>query len=481
MLILTDDQRFDELGFLNADLETPAMDRLAQDGVFFQNAFVTTSLCSPSRASILTGQYAHEHGIVDNLSRSVAPGTVFFPQHLQDAGYQTAFIGKWHMGRHTDDEQPGFDRWVSFAGQGQYLPDGETTLNIDGVRVPQKGYITDELTDFAIDWLDGVDTSRPFFLYLSHKAVHDNFTPAERHEALYADTVIELPESAELSVVEEGGKPLWVQNQRNSFAGIEFPYHSLTDVREVRRSYRRTLSAVDESLAAVRSRLETMGVAENTIIIYMGDNGFMFGEHGLIDKRNAYESSMRIPLIVGGADFLPKGAVVDDIVLNIDIAPTVLDVVGLNPPEGANAMTGLSFNRQLRGQQVADWREDFLYEYFWEWVFPQIPTTFALRGDRYKLIQYHGIWDTDELYDIENDPNELVNLINDPDLKPIVRQKRQRLYALITASGREAAVPFREKQGPGLRLRLRSGSETADFPDAILRDPDADDLEIYRD
>ncbi|MEM1396424.1 MAG: sulfatase/phosphatase domain-containing protein, partial [Pseudomonadota bacterium] len=298
---------------------------------------------------------------------------------------------------------------------------------------------------------------------------------------LYADTVIELPESAELSVVQEGGKPLWVQNQRNSFAGIEFPYHSLADVREVRRSYRRTLSAVDESLAAVRSRLDAMGVAEDTIIIYMGDNGFMFGEHGLIDKRNAYEASMRIPLIVGGADFLLKGAVVDDIVLNIDIAPTVLDVVGLNSPKGANAMTGLSFNRQLMGQQIVDWREDFLYEYFWEWVFPQIPTTFALRSERYKLIQHHGIWDTDELYDIENDPNELVNLINDPDLKPIVREKRRRLYELITASGREAVVPFREKQGHGLRLRLRNGSEAADFPEAILRDPDADDLEVYRD
>ena len=181
VFILTDDHRYDAMSFMGHPfMQTPHLDALARDGVHLKNAFVTTSLCSPSRASILTGLYTHKHGVIDN-NRLEPQGIVYFPQYLQKAGYATAFMGKWHMGSASDEPRPGFDRWVSFRGQGHYLPPGPNyTLNVDGERVRQKGYITDELTDYALDWLkDQKPKEKPFFPYLIHKAVHANFTPAE--------------------------------------------------------------------------------------------------------------------------------------------------------------------------------------------------------------------------------------------------------------------------------------------------------------
>ena len=174
------------MGFLHGQpwLRTPHLDSLARDGAHLKNAFVTTALCSPSRATILTGQYAHRHRIVDN-NTAIPAGTRFFPQLLHAGGYKTAFIGKWHMGNAGDEPQPGFDHWVSFRGQGSYLPN-KNGLNVDGSRVPQKGYITDELTDYALRWMDAQPREQPFFLYLSHKAVHADFVPAERHKGMYA-------------------------------------------------------------------------------------------------------------------------------------------------------------------------------------------------------------------------------------------------------------------------------------------------------
>jgi N-acetylglucosamine-6-sulfatase len=268
VFILSDDHRYDAMGFMNHPfLKTPAMDSMARNGVHLKNAFVTTSLCSPSRASILTGLYTHKHRVIDN-NRLVPEGTRFFPEWLQKAGYATAFIGKWHMGGATDEPRPGFDHWVSFRGQGHYLPPGpDYTLNVNGRRVRQKGYITDELTDYAVDWLDSrSDRDQPFFLYLSHKAVHANFTPAERHEDRYRDSEFRKPSTEADTRENYAGKPRWLRDQRNSWHGVDFPYHSEMDIERYYKRYCESLLAVDESIARVLNKLKEMGIHDETLV-----------------------------------------------------------------------------------------------------------------------------------------------------------------------------------------------------------------------
>jgi N-acetylglucosamine-6-sulfatase len=478
IFILTDDQRYDELGFMNKEIRTPVLDRMARDGVHLKNAFVTSSLCSPSRATILTGEYMHDHGIVDNNAGNEA-GKVYFPQLLQKAGYQTAFIGKWHMGGHEDSPRPGFDHWVSFEGQGVYwptLPDGGTQqLNVDGRHVPQKGYITDELTDYALNWLKARDGGKPFFLYLSHKALHADFAPASRHKDLYKDEQIALPATYnETKSPTNDGKPLWVHNQRNSWHGVEFPYHSTLDLREYKRRYHQTLAAVDEDTGKLLDYLKKNRLLDNTIVFFMGDNGFMFGEHGLIDKRNAYEESMRVPLLAYGPGLIGRGKTVTDIVANLDIAPTILDLAGVARP---SQFSGDSFVPQLEGRAPAKpWRTSLLYEYYWEYNYPQTPTTFALRGDRYKLIQYYGVWDTEELYDLRTDPKETHNLIADPSLQSTVASMRQTLFGQLGDSNGQHRVSFTERLGEGSTFRRADGSTAAQFPQRWLRTGEEGDL-----
>ncbi|MCH8194246.1 MAG: sulfatase [Planctomycetes bacterium] len=443
-------------------LQTPHLDALARDGVHLKNAFVTTSLCSPSRASILTGLYTHKHGVIDN-NRLEPKGIVYFPQYLQKAGYATAFIGKWHMGSDSDEPRPGFDRWVSFRGQGHYLPPGPNyTLNVDGQRVPQKGYITDELTDYALDWLeDQKPKEKPFFLYLSHKAVHANFTPADRHEGRYRDVHWERPESENVSPEKAKHLPRWLRDQRNSWHGVDFPYHSELDIETYHKRYCEAFLAVDDSIGRVVDQLKAMGIYEETAVIYMGDNGFMFGEHGLIDKRVAYETSIRVPMVMHCPDLFAGGTVVQEAVANIDIGPTILDLAGLTKPAH---MDGRSFVALAQGK-ASSWRDYFLYVYYWEKNFPQSPTVFCLRGDRYKYMTYYGLWDTDELYDLQTDPQESINLIDDPGHQQIAKQLESRLYDLLAESG-GMAIPLNRPRGRSndKRYRARAGDRAADFP-----------------
>src|SRR5262245_12255557 len=247
VFILADDHRYDAMGFMGHPVvKTPNLDRMARQGVHLRNAFVTTSLCSPSRATILTGLYAHQHKVVDNNS-PVPPGTTFFPQYLQQAGYQTALVGKWHMGNDDGGPQPGFDRWVSFRGQGSYLPapDG---LNVDGKKVPQRGYISDELTEYALGWLKARDRTRPFFLYLSHKGVHQDFVPADRHKGTLATPRLKPPGNQTPSPEQEALRPRWVRDQRNSWHGADHPYNTDLDLAEYFQRYAETLRGVDDSV-----------------------------------------------------------------------------------------------------------------------------------------------------------------------------------------------------------------------------------------
>ena len=445
VFILTDDHRYDYMGFHPKSpefLKTPGLDRMAKEGAHIANAFVTTSLCSPSRASILTGQYAFRHGAIDN-SNPLKPGTIFFPEQLQEAGYETAFFGKWHIGESHDDPKPGFDRWVSFRGQGVYY---DPTLNIDGEQQNVKGYITDLLTDYALDWLeDDRDKAKPFFVYLSHKAVHAEFEPAERHEGRYAESKLEIPHSMKNIEQNYQGKPNWVKEQRYSWHGVDYMYHHQPNhpgsVEEISIRYSESLMAVDESVNLVLDYLKEHGLAENTLVVYMGDNGFMLGEHGLIDKRQAYEESMRVPMLAWAPGFIDPGTTITENILNIDITPTFLDIADTQMPDNWK-VDGQSFLPILAGEHPENWRKEFIYQYFWEHAFPQTPTTYAIRSSRYKYIYYHGVWDKNEFYDLETDAREMHNLINAPEHQQRIKEMQKSMFDFLEAE-QASDVKFR--------------------------------------
>jgi len=459
IFILADDHRYDAMGFMNKikGLQTPGMDRLAKEGVHIKNAFVSTALCSPSRASILTGQYAHTHTVVDNEA-ALPSNLVFFPSYLQKSGYQTAFVGKWHMGNTDDQPQPGFDHWISFQGQGVYY---NPTFNVDGKRIKQAegSYITDLLTDYALEWLNKTNKSKPFFLYLSHKGVHAEFYPAKRHEGKYADVPVVCPPSMYLTATDSsktygiptppGSKvntrdiPNWVRAQRYSWHGVDYMYHGTIKFDDFYRRYLETLQAVDESIERIINWVVSQGMKDNTMIVYMGDNGFSFGEHGLIDKRHAYEESMRVPLLVWAPGMVKPNSVMEQIIMNVDLAPTFLDLAGIAKPK---QMQGFSFAEILGGKSVTWQRDKVFYEYYWEAAFPQTPTTFAIRTERYKYIYYNGIWDINELYDLQADPYEMNNLIRDPAYQQTGMKLRTELFNWLGQTG-GLQIPLKKAQG----------------------------------
>lgn len=448
VFILADDHRYDFMGFMNKVpwLQTPNMDRMAKEGAHLKNAFVSTALCSPSRASILTGQYAHTHTVVDN-SAPLPDGLTFFPQYLQKNGYKTGFFGKWHMGSESDKPRPGFDQWVSFRGQGVYYG-GNFNVNGKNVKQHDTAYTTDRLTDYALDWMNSLKKEQPFFVYLSHKGVHAMFEPAARHKDKYQTEAIVSPPSMYITatdsskrygtitepatMVNKSDMPEWVKRQRYSWHGVDFMYHGQIKFDDFYRRYCETLLAVDESIGRVMKWLEEKGLAENTLVVYMGDNGFSFGEHGLIDKRHAYEESMRVPLLALNPKIIRKPVVVNEMVMNIDIAPTVLELAGISKPKN---MQGFSFVPLLKGEKIPGWRNKIFYEYYWESAFPQTPTIFAIRTDRYKYIFNQGVWDPNELYDLQQDPFEMNNLIRDVAQQQLAGQLKKELWDWLEATG----------------------------------------------
>jgi N-acetylglucosamine-6-sulfatase len=459
IFILADDHRYDAMGFMNKirGLQTPGMDRMAKEGAHIRNAFVSTALCSPSRASILTGQYAHTHTVVDNEA-ALPSNLVFFPSYLQKKGYQTAFMGKWHMGNTDDRPQPGFDNWISFQGQGVYY---NPTFNINGKRIkqPEGSYITDLLTDYAIEWMGKRNKSKPFFLYLSHKGVHAEFYPANRHEGKYSNIPIVCPPSMYLTATDSSKTygivtapqtkvnaqdiPKWVRNQRYSWHGVDYMYHGTIKFDDFYRRYLETLQSVDESIERILNWIHSQGLQDNTMVVYMGDNGFSFGEHGLIDKRHAYEESMRVPLLVWAPGMVKANSVVEQIIMNVDLAPTFLEIAGISKPK---QMQGYSFAEILKGNNKAWPRDKVFYEYYWEAAFPQTPTTFAIRTNQYKYIYYNGVWDINELYDLKADPYEMNNLIRDTSFYKTGMALRTELFNWLQQTG-GLQIPLKKAAG----------------------------------
>jgi N-acetylglucosamine-6-sulfatase len=456
VFVLSDDHRYDFMRFMPTApqfLETPHMDRMARQGAHLANAFVSTSLCSPSRASILTGQYMHHHRVVDN-QRPEPEETVFFPQYLQTAGYETAFVGKWHMGHDHDRPRPGFDHWASFKGQGTYF---DPTLNINGRRETLAGYTTDVLTDQALAWLkNGRDATRPFFLYLSYKAVHYPFQPAPRHRGRYARAPVRRPETMANTERNYQTQPHWVRERRYSIHGVDHmetgPYDNdpVPSFDDLYRQYCETVHGLDENLGRVLDYLDESRLSDSTLVVYMGDNGFALGEHGFYDKRDAFEESIRVPMLAYAPGLIEPGTRVTQMVQNIDVAPTLLDAAGLRPPAAAQ-MDGRSFLPLLAGQSTP-WRDHILYEYHWEWNFPATPTTFAIRTDRYKYIFYHGVWDHDGFYDLQTDPHERHNLINVPAYRAQIEAMKKQLFDELEAGG-GLNIPVRRPRGERLDQR----------------------------
>src|SRR5437762_306339 len=412
IFILIDDLRWDEVDY--PFVKVPNIQRIAREGVRFQNSFITTPLCSPSRASYLTGQYAHKHGITDNTDRSPhSHELVTFPRLLHDAGYETAFLGKWHMGL-DDNPRPGIDHWVSVKGQGSYV---DPEFNVNGRRETKRGYFTDILNEYALDFLKRKHT-KPFLLYLSHKAVHPDliqyadgsvsdptggkFIPAERHKNVYADA--QLVHRANYAKAPEGKPSLLRQ------IGDLPPLGPKTVTKdETIRNRLRMLASVEDGVVDIFKTLESQKQLDNTLIIFTSDEGYFYGEHGVsVERRLAYEESIRIPLFMRWPKLIKAGSSIDQFALNIDITPTLLEIGDAPPPKEIH---GRSLVPLLRGEKVL-WRDSFLVEYFSDKVFPRMSNMGyqAIRDGRWKYIHYVDLDRVDELYDLKADSYEMNNL-----------------------------------------------------------------------
>ena len=437
LFVLVDDQPFDAVGFSGRYpfLKTPNIDRIKNEGAHVENFFVTQSICSPSRASFLTGTYPHIHGVNQNNKHVDPNWDEFAPYstHLQAAGYETAHIGKIHMAHLKGKAhiRPGFDYWYSFIGQGEYF---DPQVNENGKEYQENGYITDILTDKAIDWLKNKrDSDKPFSMNLWHKAVHQPHLPAPRHKSIYIDKELPTP-PYDTHKETFKGKPEWQRKKTFGFnwkknlpIPLELPEVEWPINYDRNMDLLRCLSSIDESLGKVLATLEDMGELDNTVIIYSSDNGYFMGEHTYLDKRLAYENSMRVPMLIRYPTLIKKNTTVKQKCLNIDLAPTILNLAGLEIP---HYMQGESMVDLLYGNEVGNWRDAILFEYFKDTYWPYAgPNQIAVRTDRYKLVDCFLKNDIDELYDLKVDPGEMINLINDPAYDII--EKDMRLQATI--------------------------------------------------
>ena len=436
IFILIDDLRWDEVDY--PFVKVPNIQRIAREGVRFRNAFVTTPLCSPSRASYLTGQYAHKHGITDNTDHSPRSyELVTFPRLLHDAGYETAFLGKWHMGV-DDNPRPGIDHWVSVKGQGSYL---DPEFNVNGRLETKHGYFTNILNDYALDFLKRKHT-KPFLLYISHKAVHPDliqyadgsvsdpnggkFIPAERYKNIYVD--------AQLSHRPNYAKPPEDKPALLRQIGDLPPLgpKTVTDDETIRNRLR-VLASVEDGVSDIFKTLESQKQLDNTLIIFTSDEGYFYGEHGLSkERRLAYEESIRIPLFMRWPKLIKAGSVVDQFALNIDIAPTLLEIGGA---PAQKEIHGRSLVPLLRGEKVP-WRDSFLIEYFSDKVFPRVSKMGyqAVRSEQWKYIHYTDLDGMDELYDLKADPYEMKNLVAGSQARETEAQMKAKLQQLVDSS-----------------------------------------------
>jgi len=420
IFVIADDHRWDAMGVVQKEhgdkgrypwFTTPAMDRLAAEGVRFRNAFITHSICSPGRAGFLTGQYNHVNGVMDNNTpfpeKSVTHATL-----LRDAGYRTAYFGKWHMGDQKGP-RPGFQHSASFINQGIYQ---DCPFEINGVMTPTKGWVDDVSTDLAIDWIKA-NQAHQFSLVLGFKSPHnrrgDTNLP-ERLRHLYEGQTTRRTPNCDLAAIYH--KPLAAEDVGKE-RGLS--------ANSVHLDYLRHIKGIDENLGRLLDTLDKLKLADDTVIVYTSDNGYFLGERGLGDKRALYEEGLRIPFLVRYPRLFPKGQLVDELVLNLDLAPTFVDLAGLPAHKG---MHGRSFKELARGNKPADWRSSFLAYYRKE--LGDTPTCHGVRTEDAKLIVYPGRPEWTEVYDLKKDPYELQNLPADG---PLATRLKAELDKQMTA------------------------------------------------
>jgi len=472
IFIMSDDHATQALSCYGSRLiETPNLDQLAADGMLFNKAFVTNSICAPSRAVILTGKHSHLNGVPNNHARFDS-SQVSFPKILQKNGYQTAMIGKWHL----KSQPTGFDFWNVLPGQGDYY--NPRFIN-NGSDTTYHGYVTDIITDLSLEWLSSLQGEEPFLLMVHNKAPHRNWMPNFKHLNVFDD--VEFPEPASFHDDYSGKEHLhqqkltvahhmdmvydlkipcdtcpqeevnrWARGEYrkqlmamdtaqvgswnkgyeqeiNHYGSSSFNNEELVNWKYQRylQDYLRCILSVDENVGRIMKYLDQHGLADNTVVVYTSDQGFFLGEHGLFDKRYMYEESLRAPLVIKYPDRIEPGLICHELVQNLDIAPTILELTGAEVPDD---MQGQSLGPLFESPVYEDWRDAIYYQFYESgWGVPQ---HYGIRTKSHKLIHFLSEPDNWELYDLESDPGEMVNLYDDPSNEILVQDLKSRLGEL---------------------------------------------------
>ncbi|MHC4173055.1 MAG: sulfatase family protein [Planctomycetota bacterium] len=455
IFIMTDDHASHALSCYGSKInKTPNLDRIAAEGMLFNNSFCTNSICAPCRAVILTGKYSHINGVIDNKKRFDG-GQQTFPKLLQKVGYETAMIGKWHL----KTDPTGFDYWNVLPGQGKYY---NPVMIEMGQRKTYTGYTTDIITDHCLRWLKERTGEKPFCLMYHHKAPHRQWEPGPEHLTMYDGVTIPEPETLfddysnrgraakeqdmsiektmndrDLKLVAPKNltaeqKKLWdaaYEPKNEAFRKANLQGKDLIRWKYQRyiKDYLRCIASVDDNVGRLLDYLDASGLATNTVVFYTADQGFYLGDHGWFDKRFMYEESLRMPLLVRYLKEVKAGSINNDIVLNLDFGPTFLDFAGVPKPAD---MQGRSMRNVLRGKRPRDWRTSMYYHYYEYPAVHSVKRHYGVRTKRYKLIHFYHDIDEWELYDLKKDPNEMKNVYNDPAYADVVKKLKPELKQL---------------------------------------------------
>lgn len=447
LFIMSDDHAAHAIGAYGSRINaTPNIDRIAQEGLRFDNCFCTNSICTPSRATILTGLYNHENG-VRTLADKLDGRLLNFPQLLRAVGYQTAIVGKWHLGHGRPNDPTGFDYWNVLPGQGAYF---DPKMYEMGREIHVSGYATDIITDASLNWLDQRDPDRPFLLMCHHKAPHRPWLPDEKHKHLYEDVDIPVPETFDddyrTRLAAEAARmridrDLTREDLKASVPdGLSAEAEKVWKYQRYIKDYLRCVASIDDNVGRMLDYLDRNGLADNTMVVYTSDQGFFLGDHGWFDKRFMYEESLRMPFMVRYPKEIVPGSTCSAMALNVDFAPTFLDMAGVPIPE---TFQGHSLLPLLHGTVPSGWQTAVYYRYWMHLDSPhKVWAHYGVRTDRYKLIYYYGealgssgsedrptpkTW---ELFDLHTDPLELHNLYGDSAYHSIVADLKKQLTTL---------------------------------------------------